>query len=134
MTNGPFRNRASEGRLRSLGLSAGTLLLGVLMLQGAVGSGEQASMTALPRSGTAARSMPSVFDERLWANMGHESWYAEHGYLSAAPAVSEESSWHVSQLFLPVVAREMPPTPTASPPGDADSDPTASPQWYPQMA
>jgi len=134
VTNGPFRNRASEGRLRSLGLSAGTLLLGVLMLQGAVGSGEQASMTALPRSGTAARSMPSVFDERLWANMGHESWYAEHGYLSAAPAVSEESSWHVSQLFLPVVAREMPPTPTASPPGDADSDPTASPQWYPQMA
>ncbi len=115
MTREPCRNGASEGRLRSLGLSAGTLLLGVLMLQGAVGPRERASMTALPRPGTATRSTPSVFDERLWANMGHESWYAEHGYLSTAPAASEESSWHVSQLFLPVVARELPPTPTASP-------------------
>ncbi len=54
-----------RGRLRSLARRQGTLLLGVLMLQGRW-SGEQASMTALPRSVHRCSIQPSVFDERLW--------------------------------------------------------------------
>ena len=134
MTKGPGLKDISKGRSRSLSLSAGTLLLGVLMLEGGSGPRQQASVAALPVSGTATRCMPTAFDERLWASMGHESWYAEHGYLSALPAASEESSWRMPQLFLPVVAREPPPTPTTRPTFPPTLTPAPTPSatpWQP---
>nr|MBC7244007.1 family 10 glycosylhydrolase [Chloroflexota bacterium] len=69
----------------------------------------------------------TLFDEQLWAILGHEAWYVAHGYLDAPPAAEIEPTpvpnggllpmSYPNQLYLPIAFRAMlqVPTPTATP-------------------
>lgn len=87
------------------------------------------------------------FDEQRWAVLGHETWYAEHGYLNAPPSskdiVLSFMSTYTNQLYLPVIFQKtfpiltatttvspMPvqsPTPQLTPSATATSVPTILP-------
>lgn len=89
---------------------------------------------SLPQSGAKCtpfdqRVTAMPFDEQLWAALGHEAWYVEHGYgntppvhLSATtqPALTVSTGgWitsNANQLYLPVVFQDRLPrlTPTAT--------------------
>jgi len=133
MATGLGDKDTSKGTGRFLSLSLGMLLLGMLTLAGAVEPEGQTRSAVPPTSTMLAPPQFAAFDELVWANMAHESWYYEHGYAERPPE-GPGLRLQTPRLYLPIAARDIPLTPTARPTPSATltGTPTPSPTvWQP---